>query len=245
VEYGKTTTASYEHQTPPKNDVISYLANLLKRVVAFIAATPHALAQMTFYPDPSSSMDAFTMEDQFSSWSTTHDESVSHYAFSSANHMDAESTVAGGVYKIKRSYVLFDTSAIPDSATVSTSTLSLYVQVAVSTGADNVIYLVSSSPASNSSITTDDFDQLGTTSYGVTDGAYTTSAYETITLNSTGRAAISLTGITKFGLRTYNDLNNIVPMDSSEQAVDRDLLCCANGSYGTSDRRSYRPNERH
>jgi hypothetical protein len=118
---------------------------------------------------------------------------------------------------IYRSVVLFDTSGLPDTAVISNSVLGLYATSKVNNdndGSDSV-NIVSSAPASNTAVVNGDYDSLGTTLYAsaVDIGSITTSAYNSFSFNGTGIAAVSKTGISKFGVREGHDLNNDIIAD--------------------------------
>lgn len=106
-----------------------------------------------------------------------------------------------------RSIFLFDTSALPDGATILSATLNLYVSASVDDLTGQTFNIVSSNPASNAALVNADYGQLGTTKFSsdVNVGGQTTSAYLSIPLNASGLAAISGTGITKLGCRLTCD----------------------------------------
>lgn len=92
--------------------------------------------------------------------------------------------------------------------------------------------VVASTPASNNNIVNADYSQLGTTklSTEVLISALTTGQYNEITLNATGIAAISKTGITKLGLRLDCDVDNIEP--SWQASAEANIqLYMADGTY--------------
>ena len=121
---------------------------------------------------------------------------------------------------IMRSGFLFDTSAIPDSDSISSATFSLYGVSKV----DNLsitpnINVYSFTPASNTALVTGDFANFGTTAYcdtAITYAGFSTSGYNDFVLNATGIAAISKTGVTKLGIRNAAyDAANVAPTWSS------------------------------
>lgn len=121
---------------------------------------------------------------------------------------------------IGRAFLLFDTSTIGsdtiDSATISVNPDEVF-NVNTTASWTKTVVLVASTPASNTAITTADYDQFGTTQ--LSDSSYDTStlgvgSYASLTLNATGRAAVNGSGISKFGLRTGNDNANSEPTDS-------------------------------
>jgi len=121
----------------------------------------------------------------------------------------------GSGWMIGRSIANYDTSAIGDSDTISSATVSFYHHGKtnnVNTGTDTLI-ITTATPASTSTIATGDYDQIGdidTPSDGalataVDLSAITTSAYNDYALNSTGRNYISKTAVTAIGIRIGDD----------------------------------------
>lgn len=107
-----------------------------------------------------------------------------------------------------RSILVFDTSAIPSSATISSVILSLYGEAksdGLSITPDINIY--SAAPASSNDLAAGDFNSLGTTAYcdtAITYGNWSITGRNTFTFNATGKAAISKTGATAIGVRNAN-----------------------------------------
>jgi len=115
-----------------------------------------------------------------------------------------------GDYTIRRMFFLFDTSAI-SSDTVSSGTLSLYGVAGTSNTNSYTLDIVASSPASNTALTTADYDQVGTTVFSdMAIGSWNTSAYNDFSLNASGIAAI-VNGISKFAMRMSGDTDNSAP----------------------------------
>jgi hypothetical protein len=130
---------------------------------------------------------------------------------------------------IFRSLFLFNTAALPDAAVISTATFSVCTTTDTSNGfsySDFSICTVSSNPASNTALTPTDYTTLGTTEFSNKIGysSCDTTAYQPFSLNTAGIAAISKTGITKFGLReaTY-DITGTAP--SWEEYKNMKIYC--------------------
>ena len=125
---------------------------------------------------------------------------------------------------IRRGFVPIDTSGLPDTATISSASLNLYITATTDNDNDgnDFIGVVQTTQASTSSLIGDDYDNCGAVN-SPTEGAtrvditnITVSAYNTWTLNSTGLTWISLTGYTKLGLREGHDiLDDPVPSGGS------------------------------
>lgn len=112
-------------------------------------------------------------------------------------------------FRLMRLILLFDTSALPDDATITGATLSIYgTGKADAGGWAPSMGIYSSLPASDNELVPGDYDSLGTTllSSVIAYADFNTSGYNVFTLNATGLAAISKTGISKFGARevTYD-----------------------------------------
>ena len=125
---------------------------------------------------------------------------------------------------ITRSFFLFDTSALTASATISAATLSLIGSSSSNslsaTAAQTAIHIVASTPASNTALVTEDYDQTGATSFGSFAFAdFSTSAYNDITLDANGIANISKTAVSKFGAKAGADVNNSEPTWGSTQDI--------------------------
>lgn len=106
-----------------------------------------------------------------------------------------------------RGIMLFDTSGLDDTAIISATTLSLYYHSSADDGSwtpDGNIY--SSNPASNDDLVAGDYALLGSTAFCDTPVAYGdwSGTYIDFLLNASGRAAISKTGVSKFGFRNAN-----------------------------------------
>lgn len=110
---------------------------------------------------------------------------------------------------LARPIVLFNTASLPDTAVISAVNLKLYVASknnGINDGSDTV-NIISSNPASNTALASSDYTSFGSTLYAsaVDITSITTSAYLTMALNSSGIAAVSKTGVTKFGVKEGHD----------------------------------------
>ena len=111
---------------------------------------------------------------------------------------------------ILRSFFNFDTSSLPDGATITSAKFKAYGYGKV--GTEGSVYLVGSTAADT--LTTADYDQSGATAFSdtqVTLSSWSTSGYNEFPLNAAGIAAISKTGLTKFAGRHSSDFNNSAP----------------------------------
>lgn len=168
----------------------------------------------TFYPaaGENSPMDGHT-DHSNATYSTVHDASVGTNASATGTVLYNYGYLYLGNYTLGRNAFLFDTSSIPDTDTISAATLSLYGHADKDDGDTQTVKIVTCTPASNSTISTDDYDQFGTTLQS--DTAIRLNvwavAYNDFPLNATGIASISKTGITKFASRLNLDIENTAP----------------------------------
>lgn len=126
-------------------------------------------------------------------------------------------STSGSTFRIHRVFLPFDTSALPDNATVSAVTLQVYRSDAVATFANNdttAIHVVTQTQASDTSLVQDDYDQVSFTSKGSKNFADTANdAYQEITIADT--TVVSLTGFTKLALLTGRDQGNSQPTSTN------------------------------
>jgi len=112
-----------------------------------------------------------------------------------------------------RAILIFDTSALGSGAVISAATLDLYASGLTALG-DSSLAIVSASPASDTALVAADYSTLGTTAFTDSQPAFSSMAANpsygdiSITLNASGRNAISKTGKTILGFRTEWDRNN-------------------------------------
>ncbi len=179
----------------------------------------------TYYPnaDPEST----TVDGKISqggswvnTWTNTRNSATAFNSFpsnTSGEFAGAYAFVTSGNWnEMYRSAFLFDTSAIADTDTISSATFSIYVTSKADPNSEMSFMVGTSSPASNTNLTTSDWaneTRFGTT-HLASDIAYSsisTSAYNDFALNATGISNVSLTGITKLGVRSTQDADNSTP----------------------------------
>jgi hypothetical protein len=124
---------------------------------------------------------------------------------------------------ITRGFYLFDTSGLPDSATISEAILSLYgYYKADNLSATPSINIYTSNPASNTNIVAADYSTLGATALSTAityaNWIYADPFWNNFALNAAGRAAISTTGVSKFGTRNpeYDVANSPPPFVANQ-----------------------------
>lgn len=114
---------------------------------------------------------------------------------------------------IIRGFLSFDTSTLPDGSEVITGgRLRVYGSSIV--GTVGTVDLVAGTPASPTTLTTADFDQVGTTLLSddqIPITSWNTSGYNDFNLNAAGIAAINRSGYTQFALRHSSDRTGSSP----------------------------------
>ena len=117
----------------------------------------------------------------------------------------------------------FDTSALGAGAVISDAVLSIYQTSADGGKADNMnmaIGVCGATPDGTDTLANGDYLQTDTTRYATDVDITSTSndAYNDWTFNATGKAAISLTGITSLSHKLDKDIDNAAPSWTSDQA---------------------------
>jgi len=175
----------------------------------------------TFYPDANpetSSVDGWVGQDSNSAtWAAIRDGAGNQVADSATNNFIW--IRSGGTpstwNNISRLIFLFNASSLPDNTTIASAVLSLYGSAKVdSLNISPAVNIYSSNPASNVALAASDYTLLGTTAFStaITYANWSISGYNNFTLNSSGIAAISKTGVSKFGARESNyDVPNVTP----------------------------------
>jgi hypothetical protein len=183
-------------------------------------ATIH-LATLTVYPDPdpeTATVDGHCERQATESWATVRAASAATSVDSGTSGSGA-SLIFGQVFivdsnnrRIVRGFTLFDTSALGDTDTINSGTLSLYRE---SVSGTDTCEIIATTPASNTNLVLEDYDQIGSTTFG-TFSSPPSGQYTNVSLNASGIAAISKTGVTKLGGRQTWDYTNTAQAPSSE-----------------------------
>ena len=167
----------------------------------------------TYYPDASpesNSVDGHVYDEELGGqdWSvlialpgdTANDSSTTLFC----SYQGADSVSNKWEYCV-RGITLFNTAALPDSAVIVSANLSLYgkSKQANLPYSDHSVNIYSSAPASDTSLAAGDYDSLGTIAFStvITYTSWNTAGYNIFQLNANGKAAISTTGVSKFGMR--------------------------------------------
>lgn len=137
------------------------------------------------------------------------------YTFNPSITIGYQSGNTRNTYRIVfRGYFEFNTSELPDSATVSNAVVSLYGYSKTDPDSESPsIALVSFSPATNGTAVASDYSNFGSTelSNEITYSGFSTTGYNNFTLTSTGRTYISKTGYSNFGVRFVDDITSTQP----------------------------------
>ena len=140
------------------------------------------------------------------------------------NSNDTDTTVYAYTYTtpiLARSAMLFDATATTFLGSIDSVTLQLYSVSKINNDndGDDTVVVVSSNPASNTSLVTADYNDFGATAYAtaVDITGITTGAYNTFTFNATGRATISA-AILKYGIVEGHDFTGNAPAGTNEAA---------------------------
>lgn len=208
----------------------------------------------TFYPDAhpeSTSYDGWcsTVASQGSSWATVHDTLVSPLCNDNADAGGYLYAVVDNRYayhkEIDRSIILFDTSSLPDSSTISSATLSLRIRWGVQSTRTATVKanIYASTPAYNDHIVTADYtgaftltaDTEFSTSKSVASLHQDDGSYDDWALNASGLTAISKTGVSKFAWR---DADN----DAANSATGaQDAVMAGAAAYSSDSGTGYKP----
>lgn len=115
---------------------------------------------------------------------------------------------------LSRGIIMFDTSSLPDDATIISAYLSLYCTNKIDFMSQSINF-TSVTPTSTSAISTADYNvaNYGSTKFSADTSitSLTLNAYNNFTLNASGLAAINLTGVTKFAVRLVSDITDTAP----------------------------------
>jgi hypothetical protein len=173
------------------------------------------MAHLAVYPDPDAETTTCdgSSRNSNSNWTTCRNATTGSTATANSSTHYISTGLEVSTYNIYPFFCLFNTSAIGDDETISAAVLSVY------RGGDNSnnqnLSVSQTSPASNTDITTADFNDRGHLgSEGSSRSSFgndTTAGYVDLTLNSTGRGWISKTGVSKLGLVGAEDWDNSAP----------------------------------
>lgn len=145
-------------------------------------------------------------------------------------------TAAGNVFdEMGVGVFMFDTSALTAGATISAATMSLRGTSTSNTfPTDFAMNVYGTTSVSDSVVSDGDFQlRLGTafSDSTIAASAWNTAGYNDWVFNASGLAGISKTGLSKFCIRTTNDVNNTDPSDGVADTFD--VRCNMSEAAGT------------
>ena len=119
-------------------------------------------------------------------------------------------------YQIIRGFLYFDTSSLPDDAEITNATLSLYGQQNDSDADFNLTVQSGMPTYPRDPLVREDYNKNYYSGNGgeFNTAGFTSSGYNDIVLNSTGRGWINKAGWTKFAIRSSKDISGTPPVQS-------------------------------
>ncbi|MEN9390690.1 MAG: hypothetical protein RLZZ283_790, partial [Candidatus Parcubacteria bacterium] len=221
---GKRTTANGFACTSVPTPLFTEVSTTTYQTVStttYITSYIYATTTTRYYPTVG---DGFvTSGPTNGTWAVQHDNATGTAASYTSTtgevgvYDDNKSSASGR--KINRSFLAFDTSAIPDTATVTAATLGIRATSVTNQFNDgkNYINVHRGTPASTASLVTADINDCAALTNPVkgiankTISTFSTSAYTTLPLNATGVTWVSPTTTTKLCLREGHDAENVRP----------------------------------
>ena len=171
----------------------------------------------TFFPDPNTETTSVDGQAGYDgtgaeSWATVRGAADGTTAQDSSASGVMCGAAQGDGFEIYRGLLLFDTSSLADTASISAATITLTVTAKTNdlNDGDDTINFFASTPASNTAITTADYDQVNSTAQAtaIDIGDISIVVADVWTMNATGISNISKTGVSKFGCREGHDIAN-------------------------------------
>jgi hypothetical protein len=176
----------------------------------------------TYY---TSASDGYTGYGGSSTYSTVHDADGSAASYNSSGNVleigQLDAFTGPDSYWLYRSYVYFDTSALPDTANITAATLSLYGNYDSSSQDFNMVVSNGQPNYPHDPLIGNDYYYADYSGNGgqLTTGGFSTVGYNAITLTSTGIGWISTTGTTKFAILSSRDISSTPPAYGTPEYV--------------------------
>jgi len=199
------------------------------------------MATLTVYPEPGTTVDGFVAwggsEETFSNARSAAGTSNAYTNTSDIVPLIRTAATTDLWNLFRRGIFLFTTSALTGEAVISSAVFSVYVNTKQDDFGGGALSMVTSTPASNTTLDNADYGNLGTTKQAtdVNIADITTSAYNDWTLNATGIGNISLTAITKFGLRITADNDNSSPTWGADNQRQQTNITLSDNAGTTQD----------
>jgi hypothetical protein len=170
---------------------------------------------MTFYPD--ANPESVTVDGHIISYGST----TWSYLLAGSGYLSAvddsslnvfvgyrsHPSTPGNWERLTRSIFLFNTDVLGLGAIISSAVFSVYgIKKVDETGSSPDINVFTSNPASNISLTGNDFNTFGSTrlSSNISYASFNNAGYNDFSLNGDGLTAIDVSGITKYGTRNVS-----------------------------------------
>lgn len=207
----------------PQEAILQVLAHTIsikkeKSISSNIISGKIGRSTLVVYPDAGTggtTVDGRLNADSLTNWSTVREATTGTASPTGASGSFTQGEKSGDAWNISRAAFLFDTSALTDDVDISSAVFSLYATGDYDNSESNFPadpVVISSNPASNNNLVAADYNitNWGTTYLSdVLDlSVFSSSGYKNFTINATGIAAISKTGITKYGTRGTNDIGD-------------------------------------
>ena len=148
-------------------------------------------------------------------WNTVHSANSGTEAYSSTTYAKVGTT---DYFKIYRGFFVFDTSSLPDDATITSASLRIWVTTCGEYPSGHSIYLVPTTQASASSLVVADYSRIGTVQLSTSHTIVSISTGEEIFVFE-DLSYINKIGSTKIGLRDNDDLFGTTPSENQETKV--------------------------
>ena len=195
-------------------DMKKYILIILIIILALYSQTAFADSPLTVYSSTSDGIVSVEGED----WDTVHDATEGTDTEYAAIYIAIGAyNFPGGYAACFRSFVFFDTSSIPSGAIIDSATLSLYGKNA-DIGDDYDIVVQNGQPTyPHDSLVGGDYLYTHYSGDGgsFNTSTFTTTGYNVITLNATGRGWINKSGKTKLALLSSPDIDDNCPENSA------------------------------
>ncbi len=167
----------------------------------------------------SSGSDGYTMSG-IAAWATAWNATSAYAAFYSGTYFEVGMENGGGsTWDIRRGYLYFDTSVIPDTATITSAKLFVHVYAGYLSTSQNLVIQSGGSVYPHDPLVVGDYWQGWYSGNGgsqeITELVSTYTNYN-ITLSATGISWLNPSGRTRFCLRLQLDIDNLEPIELME-----------------------------
>jgi len=167
-----------------------------------LAQYPILIDTNTYY---SSTADGYVRYFNAETWDEAHDAETGTEVSTITQKNDwmiaANYTLKDETYYINRTFFYFDTSDLPDAATITAAVMSLY-RYSNAGGDESDVCAMKGTQADT--LAEEDFDSFSGSAYGYADWTGGVDRYIGITFNAQGRSDINKTGVTKICCREYS-----------------------------------------